>query len=255
MLNRGKQRMVATIEARMTSTRLPGKVLMPVCGKPVLELMIERVRRIPYIDEIVIATTTNATDDPVVDLADSMNVSHYRGDEKDVLSRVLEAAQAFGADIICELTGDCPLIDPELSTTVIESYLLNSCDYATNSRVDLPYPDGCDTEVFSTSLLKVADAEGHLCEDREHVSWFFRRHPERFRLLWVPTPLSAQMKDLRITLDEESDYHLISHLFERFYHRDPAFPVSEVVKYLKANPHVFEISKGFHPAEQLRALA
>ena len=117
-----KEKIVATIEARMTSTRLPGKVLLPLAGKPALERLVERLKRSLYIDEIVVATTTNQTDEPIVELCESLGVKYFRGSELDVLKRVLGAAESVRADIIVEITGDCPLMDWRIVDRGIEEF-------------------------------------------------------------------------------------------------------------------------------------
>src|SRR3954470_10802095 len=145
-------RVVATIEARMTSSRLPGKVLLPVLGRPLLELMVERLRRARTIDEIVIATTEDATSDPLQELAERLGIGCFRGSEDDVLARVLGAAQAYDAELIVELTGDCPLIDPALVDHLIERHREGGADYTANV-LDKTYPLGFAVQVFPTRVL------------------------------------------------------------------------------------------------------
>src|SRR3989344_590623 len=135
------KKIVATIEARMTSSRLPGKVLLPLADKPALERLLERIRTSAYVDEIVVATTTNRADDPIVSLASRLNVTYFRGSENDVLSRVLLAAQSVHGDIIVELTGDCPLINGELVDRGIEEFFSHDVDYASNT-IHRSYPAG-----------------------------------------------------------------------------------------------------------------
>src|ERR1700740_2639396 len=137
---------VASIEARMTSTRLPGKVLLPCLERPMLELMIERVRRSRYIDTIVIATTVNQTDDPIVNLAKQLGVRYFRGSEFDVVGRVASAMEEAQADIIVQLTSDFPLIDPEIVDQVIRIYTANQFDHVSNVIIR-SYPDGLDVQV------------------------------------------------------------------------------------------------------------
>jgi len=131
-----KPKIVASIEARMTSSRLPGKVLLPaIRGMSMIELMIDRVKQSKYIDEIVVATTTNDTDNPIIELCIKKGVKFYRGSEDDVLGRVLQAHKSLQSDIIVELTGDCPLVDPEIIDGIINEYLENNFDYVSNSHV------------------------------------------------------------------------------------------------------------------------
>ncbi len=236
-----KKKIVATVECRMTSTRLPGKVLMEACGKSMLELLVERLSRITKIDEIVLATTNNETDEPIVKLAERMGVSCYRGSEEDVLNRVLNAVRLVNGDIVVEITGDCPLLDPEVSSQVIDLYLLNDCAYASN--IDpVSYPVGMDTQVFSVDLLELADKEGDLPEDREHVSWFIRRQPERFKKLHLPAPPEIHWPKLGLTLDEKTDYILIKTIFEYFYPVNHAFSCLDIVRFLRNNPELLQIN-------------
>ncbi len=147
-----KNKVVATIEARMTSSRLPGKVLMTAAGKTMLEHMIDRVKLVKGIDEIIIATTVNLADDEICKLAKKNKVSYYRGSENDVLDRVLKAAQFFEADIIIELTADCPVIDHNIIEQSLNIFKSHKVDYVSNVIIR-SYPDGMDTQVFKTETL------------------------------------------------------------------------------------------------------
>ncbi len=156
-----KQRVVATIEARMTSTRLPGKVLKEAVGKPMLDLMVERLKRAPSLSGIVIATTTDPSDDPIVELAGRLGVGCHRGSEMDITERLLGAAKAHAIDVIVETTGDCPLIDADVVDRCIRTYLENGVDYVSNI-LERTYPIGMDTQVFSTATLADVDRRTHL---------------------------------------------------------------------------------------------
>lgn len=163
------KKIVLRSKARMTSTRLPGKVLMKVGKISFLEILLKRLQRVKKIDDIIIATTTNTFDDPIIELAKVLNIGYFRGLEEDVLSRVLSATKEYKTDIIVEITGDCPLIDPEIVSQVIDLYLINDCDYVCNIE-PVTFPIGMDVQVFSTELLDIYDKEGKTPEDREHVS-------------------------------------------------------------------------------------
>jgi spore coat polysaccharide biosynthesis protein SpsF len=234
-------KIVATIEARMASTRLPGKVLLPAQGRPMLELMIERLRRVPELDAIVVATTENKSDDAVEKLAARLGVGCWRGSEDDVLSRVLDAARAFDADVIVETTGDCPLIDPGVVSEAIAAYLRSDVDYVSNVLVR-SYPIGMDTQVFSTQIL--ADAAGRTIDasDREHVSLYIYRHPERYRLLNVAAPPSLASPDLRLTLDTPEDLQVIRAVFAAFAAQGSDFSLAQIMGFLASNPAVARIN-------------
>ncbi len=237
-----RRKIVATVECRMTSSRLPGKVLMKSAGKTMLEHLVERLRLVPKLDGIVLATTTNPQDDCIEELAKRLKVGCFRGSEDDVLKRVLLAARSAKADLIVEITGDCPLIDPGVISQVLELYLNNECDYASNCHVR-SYPIGMDTQVFSTALLARADREGRLPEDREHVSWYFVRNPKKFRLLTLIAPPDQLWPDLRLTLDEMDDFRLIDKLFTAFRRARRDFSCLDMIGYLKKNPRLTGLNR------------
>ena len=226
---------IATIEARMTSSRLPGKVLLPCQGRPMLALMIERLAQVPSLDGIVIATTTNATDDPVQDLAQQLGVGCWRGSEDDVLSRVLDAATAYGADVIVETTGDCPLIDPGIVETCIQRYGELGVDYLSNV-LERGFPIGMDTQVFAIKIL--ADVAKRTADpvDHEHVSLFIYRHPELYALANVAALPHQTDPELRLTLDTPQDLALIERIFGALYPGNPKFTLDDILALLRDNP-------------------
>ncbi len=230
-------RTVATIEARMTSTRLPGKVLKEAVGKPMLELMIERLRRVPSLDGIVVATTTNATDDPVEALARRLGVGVWRGSEDDVLQRVLDAARHHQIDVIVETTGDCPLIDPALVEDCIRTHRSAKVDYVSNV-LERGYPVGMDTQVFATSVLADVARRTDDTSDHEHVSLYIYRHPEIYSLCNVPAAGALRRPDLALTLDTPEDYDLIKSVFEALYPKNPAFALADVLELLDRHPEI-----------------
>jgi spore coat polysaccharide biosynthesis protein SpsF len=160
---------IAIVQARMTSTRLPGKVLADLCGKPLLAYMLDRIRRAKQLDRIVVATTANASDDAIVELCDSLKVESFRGDETDVLSRYHGAARQADAEVVVRLTSDCPMHDPTVIDEGIALYRSAKPDYASNV-VLRTYPDGLDVEVFSMSALEKANREADHPFLREHVT-------------------------------------------------------------------------------------
>lgn len=240
---KSSRKIIATIEARMTSSRLPGKVLMEAVNKPMLELMIERLRRVPSLDAIAIATTVNAADDPIEDLAKRLSVGCYRGSEEDVLQRVLDTAQFYEADIIVQLTGDCPLIDPEIIEHTIQRYLQSNVDYAANT-LTRTYPIGMDTTVFATDIL--ADVAGRTNDptDREHVSLFIYRHPELYSLENYAAPRALTYPEMRLTLDTPEDLELIRAIFERLYPKNPEFTLNDILVFLDQNPEIVRMNEG-----------
>ena len=205
---------VAIILSRMTSSRLPGKALTDICGKPNLQFMIERVRQAKYLDEICVATTTNSTDDPIADICLTLGIPVYRGDEDDVLDRTIRAAEQLTATAIVRLTADCPMIDPSLIDETIDAFHADDCDYASNGHVR-SYPDGMDTEVVSYQALVRADKEAHHPFLREHVTPYIRAsHPQygsgEFKIRNVV--YEADFSSVRWTLDTPQDLVIIQKL-------------------------------------------
>ena len=229
-------RTVCTIEARMTSSRLPGKVLLEAAGKPLLEHMVERLRRVRALDEIVIATTEEATSEPIVDLADRLGIACFRGSEEDVLARVLGAAQAHAADLIVETTGDCPLIDPGVIDTVIARFNDGGVDYCSNT-LERTYPRGMDVQAFPAAVLAEVATLTDDPADREHVSLYFWTHPERYHLREVRSP-DPSLGGLRLTVDTPEDLALVRAVFDRLYPDNPAFGLDDVARLLREHPEI-----------------
>jgi len=235
-------KIVATIEARMNSSRLPGKVLLTVQGKTILELLIERLQKVRLIDEIVVATTRNNNDDLIEDLCKKNNIRIFRGSEKDVMGRVIEAAKSVSADIIVEITGDCPLIDPSIVEQILKIYIANKVDYVGNALVR-SYPDGMDVQVFSLKTLENSYNMTNDKLDREHVTLHIRNNPEIFSHINVVAPPEIFNPDLGLTLDEKDDFILIKKIFEKFHNENKYFSCLEILNYLEENKHLYLINK------------
>lgn len=237
-------RIVATIEARMQSTRLPGKVLKEVQGKPLLELMIERVRRARRVDDIVIATTDHPSCDPIMTLAGRIGVRCYRGSEDDVLGRVLQAAASAKADVIVELTGDCPLIDPSVIDLIVGVYCASGVDYCANV-LERTYPAGMETQVFAYRILEEVSRLTQDPSDREHVSLYIYTHPERFSLKNVESGLPAGLADWRLVVDVPEDFELIRRVYEALYTLNPEFTLDDIRDLFAKHPDWLEINSRF----------
>lgn len=221
------------VQVRMTSTRLPGKVLLPLAGEPMLTRLIERLRRVQRADGIVIATTTNATDDPIAALCDTLGVPCHRGSEHDVLSRYADAARLHGADAVVRITSDCPLIDPALIDQVIAVYAEGDSDYVSN-MLPPTWPYGMAVEVFSAAALQQAHTEATQPAEREHVTPFIYWHPERYRLRNVASPVD--LSHHRWTVDTPEDYELVRRLFETLHPINPEFTQADILTLLDAHP-------------------
>jgi spore coat polysaccharide biosynthesis protein SpsF len=226
---------VMIVQARMTSTRLPGKVLKSVLGKPLLEYQIERLKRVRSIDELVIATTINAADDPIIALCHQLGVHSYRGSENDVLSRFYGASQEYAADLVVRITSDCPLIDPQVIEQVVNFYKVHQADYDyVSNSLRRTYPRGMDTEVFSMLALSQAFVEATTTSEREHVTPFIYCQPERYRLGYV-----YYYKDYsyhRWTVDTPEDFELIQRIVEALYPQQPQFTLEACLHLLNQNP-------------------
>jgi spore coat polysaccharide biosynthesis protein SpsF len=235
-------KIVSTIEARMTSSRLPEKVMMEAAGKPMLGHLIERLKLVNSIDHIVIATTTNASDDCIEEFASNMDVGIFRGDEDDVMNRVIGAGQSADADVIVEITGDCPIIDPEIIEQTIQVYKHNSVDYVSNNNVR-SYPDGMDVQVFALDLLEKSAKMTDDLLDHEHVTLHIRNNPEIFSRINLFSTPELYQPDLGLTLDEKEDYILLKKIIEHFYDTgNPFFSCLDVIRFLKNNQELVDIN-------------
>ena len=232
---------VAIVQARMSSTRLPGKVLLPVAGRPLLSYQLERMRRAALLDRIVVATTVNASDDPIVAFCRQAGVAVTRGSEQDVLSRYVEAAQAFQASTVVRVTSDCPLLEPALIDAAIARYAgaQPPCDYLSN-MLEPSFPYGLAVEVVSAAALFQAGLEAHDPQEREHVTPFIYWRSQRFRLQsFTMTPdLSRQ----RWTVDTAQDFELVSRIIEALYPLKPEFTMVDVLSLLERHPQWVKIN-------------
>lgn len=225
------------VEARMTSSRLPGKVLKDVHGRPSILRQIERIRRSRFIDSIIVATTVNKQDDELVRLLEGENIPYYRGSEEDVLGRVAETARHFELDIIVEITGDCPLVDISESDKVIERFLEGGLDLAANNLL-CTYPIGMDTVVMSNRVLQLSAAEATDEVHREHVCLYLFEHPYDFIFSNIEAPPFLRDPGLRMTLDEPEDYEFICRVYDMLYPQNPHFNLYDMMKLLNQHPEM-----------------
>ena len=231
-------KVVAIIQARMSSSRLPGKVLMPLANKPVLAHIVERLSYCKMIDKIVVATTNEVSDDLVADYCEYNNIDCYRGSLEDVLDRYYQTAKIHHADPIVRITGDCPVIDPVVVDAVITGYLSGEYDcYGLGGE----FPDGLDCTVFSFSAIEKAWKEAKLQSEREHVGPYIENNPHLFRngALELFQGLSQQ----RWTLDELNDYELLSKIFNELYRLDSPFLTHEILQFIQNNPELLAINE------------
>ena len=240
---------LAILQARVTSSRLPGKVLKPIMGRPMLALQIERVLQAKQIDQLVIATSTDPSDDDLENLCRQINILCFRGSLNDVLDRFYQAAKSWQPQHVVRLTGDCPLIDPEIIDAVIDFYLAGGYDYAANS-VQPTFPDGLDVEVFRFSLLEQAWKEATLSSQREHVTPFIHQQPERFRIGHYQN--AEDLSHLRWTVDEPEDFDLVTRIYELLYPLNPKFRMMDVLAQLQQRTDLVTINQKFERNEGLK---
>ena len=230
----------AIIEARMTSSRLPGKILKKIGQKECLMHTIHRLQMIKDLDNIIVATTSNYTDDIICDLCELNNISYFRGSENNVLNRVLSASKYFNVDVIVEITGDSIFIDYQIIEESIKYYINGGYDFVANC-VDKPmYIPGFDVRIFSTNLLESVEKKIIDEEDYEHVSSFFWKNPESFVIKHVRPPKNLESGDFFLGLDTQQDLDLLTKIYEVLGDSDRYFDAYEIIKFLNEN---IEIAK------------
>lgn len=225
----------------MGSTRLPGKVLRKVEGKPLIVHTLDRLKQCREIDHIVLATSVLPQDKVLIETAQKAGVEGFGGSEEDVLGRYYEAARRYRPEIVIRCNGDCPMIDPTVSDFVITRHRENGKDYTSNS-VTRSYPRGMDTEVMNFGILERAAKEAKANYEREHVTPYIYQHPELFSLEQVVAEKDQYDPDLRLCVDTVEDFELIRQVFEALYPKDPYFSVDQVLKLLRERPELKEIN-------------
>ena len=229
---------LAIIQARMGSSRLPGKVLMDLCGTSVLARVVGRLGRSQEITQIVVATTSAPADDAIVHGCERLQVSCFRGAEDDVLGRYYECARTYPANAIVRITSDCPLIDPNLVDETIRVFRHEQADYASNV-IPRTYPRGLDTEVFTFDALDRAWREAREPHQREHVTPYLYEHPQIFRL--ASRSGAADYSRYRWTVDTREDLELLRAIYSRF-HGDDDFSWQDVIALMKREPELAELN-------------
>jgi len=226
----------------MGSSRLPGKVLQKIGQQTSLERLFERLKKCRYLDGFVLATSTSKQDDILETFAQERGIPCFRGSELDVLKRVVEAHQQMNSDLIVEVTGDCPLLDPEIIDQGVETFLKNDCDVVTNCRIP-SYPQGIDVQVFRFEDLRMVESSILEPAVREHVSLFFYENPTKYRIIHLLAPPHLQHSDLRLQLDYPEDLKLIREIYKRL---EPVygscFGLSKIVNLLKQEPSLRKIN-------------
>ena len=231
---------LASVQARMGSTRLPGKVLKPIVGKPMLWHIVNRVKRAELIDKIVIVTSTKKRDSSILKFAEQYGVASYAGSEEDLVDRHFQTAKKFKANAIVRITADCPLIDPQVIDRVIRHFLDGDFDYVSNV-VKRTYPTGLDTEIISYSALEKAWKETKTPLQRWRFTIYLRNHPEMFKLGNVTH--EEDISHMRWVVDTEKDLRFVREIYKALYKKNKIFYMKDILDLLKKRPELVEINK------------
>ena len=239
------QKIGAIIQARTSSTRLPGKILkeLPYAGGvTALEQVIRRVKRSKKIDNIIVATTTGKEDDGIVEISIKEKVGYFRGSKEDVLSRYYSVAKESDLDVIVRITSDCPCVDPDIVDSIIEKHLKTKADYTT-STLKRTYPYGLDAEIVSFEALEDAYKNADKAEDKEHVTFYIERNAGDYKIEQVESPRELYAPDIRVTLDTEEDYCLLCFVFDYLYVGNKQFTAYDIVRLFKEKPWLKLVNK------------
>ena len=236
-----KSNITIIVQARMGSTRLPGKSMKAILGKPMLSFLLERLSHVRLADSLVVATSELDQDQPIADFCAKNNIRCSRGSENDVLARFKKAADESKATAIVRVSGDCPLMDPTIVDAVIQRYkdLSPDIDYVSNT-LERTFPRGMDVEIFSKSALDTCFTDAKNWEEREHVTPYIYRNPKLFRIENLRA--KEDHSDLRLTVDTSQDFQLISLLLETLYPKNPQFSLEDILKQLHKHPEWISIN-------------
>ncbi len=228
---------LAVVQARMASSRLPGKVMKPVLGRPIISYLFERLSHCRLIDKIVLATSVNSTDDKLCKYIKSEGYDVFRGSEDDVLERFYLAAKPYNPDHIARVTGDCPCLDPEVCDRLFKIYLEQKVDHA---ELSPEYAEGADCEIFTFRALKEAYDKATLKSEREHVSLYLNNHPELYKKILLPN--GTDDSRYRITVDEKEDFMVVKAVFEALYKGKKIFSLEDIKDFLNGHPEIFRLN-------------
>ena len=238
-------KIAAIIQARTSSTRLPGKVLKELpyaSGITCLEQVIRRLKKSKKLNDIIIATTKKTEDDPIINIAKKENVKYFRGSKENVLSRYYFAAKENDIDLIVRITSDCPCIDADITDLAIDDHINKMADYTSNALART-YPHGLDVEVFNFNALEKAYKNATKDYEKEHVTPYINRNPKIFKINIIKAPKELYAPDIRITLDTEEDYALLCAVFDYLYPKNKYFNAYNIVKLFKEKPWLKLINK------------
>ncbi len=224
---------LAIVQARMSSTRYPGKVLAPLAGQPMILRQLERIQRAKTLDAIVVATSTDASDEELAQLVKASGFDVLRGDLNDVLARFIKVIDQYQPETVVRLTADCPLISPKVIDQVVARFNQGDCDYASNTMTPT-YPDGLDVEVVKASVLQEVYETSTDKAEREHVTLGVYRNPDKYRIANFAG--EVDLSYLRWTVDTPEDYAFVSEIYDELYPKNPNFDIDDVISYLQDHP-------------------
>ena len=243
------EKIVAIIQARCGSTRLPSKVLKALAGQPMLAHVVNRAKLAETINDVIIATTRQTADDDIVQLCRNRGWSYFRGSEEDVLDRYYQAALKYQALVIIRITADCPLIDPRVINSGVKAYLNSGADY-TSINNEFGFPRGLDTEVFNFGVLEKTHWEARKDYEREHVTPYIYGHPDIFKIQYIKATGKLKRPDLRLTVDTEEDFKLMEEIYRHLYRDNRIFYTEEVIDLLDSHPELPAINA--HVKQKIR---
>jgi spore coat polysaccharide biosynthesis protein SpsF len=249
VLGRKYKMILGILQARVSSSRLPGKVLKPILGNPMLIRQIERIIQSRLINRLIIATSIDESDDAIEAICKNYSLEFFRGQLNDVLDRFYCVAKPLNPEHVVRLTGDCPLVDPELIDSVIDFHLRGDFDYSSNT-IDPTYPDGLDVEVFRFSCLEKAWHEAKLPSQREHVTPFIKKQPNLFKIGSFKN--DADLSHLRWTVDELPDFVLVEKIYQALYPGNRYFGTKDILDFIGKHPELCEINFGYLRNEGLQ---
>jgi len=240
-MNPARKKTGVIIQARLDSSRLPGKVMKKIMGRPILSYIIDRLKESKLINKIIVASTDKKIDKPIIALAKRYKVSYFAGDEKDVLERYYQAAKKFKIDPIVRVTGDCPVIDPKVIDRLISYYFVKKYDYVTLPK---NYPEGIDVEVFSFKVLENAFREAKKPSEREHVTPYIWNNPKIFKLGRIKSDFKEDFSYLHWSVDEKRDLKFIRRIYKKLYRKGKIFYMQDILDLLKKQPYLKKINAG-----------
>lgn len=233
-------RIAAIVQARTGSTRFPNKVFANLSNKPLIWHVFNRLKSSQLINSLILATTENPNDDSLIEWANENGIFYYRGSENDVLSRYYFAAKKFNIDIIIRITADDPFKDPEIIDMIVESFIKNKLNFISNNNPPT-YPEGLDVEVFDIESLELAFNNSKDSYEREHVTQYFYRNPEKFKIQNFYN--FENTSNLRWTIDTEVDYKMATEVYNNLFNERNCFNYKDIIEFLKKFPKIALINK------------